>query len=218
MQRFFPLGAIGGAHHAAKIAVHRREGKLWCAVRRVAKGASRLAHSVLYNPIRHQVRSGKHKSAGGLKGGPKEGMANAIPAQRADFFHSYDKWCRTRDLNPRPPAYEADALPAELVRPGRDMTSDAARHVPHHIVSSPDEVNTKGGPKRRLWRGIGRAWPASQDRGPVMADHGPYPGAGPAPVAHLCRIAGSGQTRSPAQTCAQGSQPGDVEAICADGL
>src|SRR6185295_2185699 len=25
-------------------------------------------------------------------------------------------WCRWRDLNPRPPAYEADALPTELHR------------------------------------------------------------------------------------------------------
>src|SRR6266513_494955 len=27
-------------------------------------------------------------------------------------------WCRRRDLNPRPPAYEADALPTELRRRG----------------------------------------------------------------------------------------------------
>src|SRR6188472_2664467 len=31
-----------------------------------------------------------------------------IAHQKFGFF---DAWCRRRDLNPRPPAYEADALP-----------------------------------------------------------------------------------------------------------
>lgn len=35
-------------------------------------------------------------------------------------LRSSEGWCRRRDLNPRPPAYEADALPLSYVGLARD--------------------------------------------------------------------------------------------------
>ena len=38
----------------------------------------------------------------------------------SDNFWLLETWCRRRDLNPRPPAYEADALPLSYAGTGRN--------------------------------------------------------------------------------------------------
>ena len=52
---------------------------------------------------------------------PAAAPATIDAANSVQFHYGTIEWCRRRDLNPRPPAYEADALPLSYAGTGRNQ-------------------------------------------------------------------------------------------------
>jgi hypothetical protein len=90
----------------------RAEGSRPARSERCAASAHRLAGT------RHARKETPQGDCQALSG-PRRSRAAAMSCAPRPGSGRSSKWCRRRDLNPRPPAYEADALPTELRRHGR---------------------------------------------------------------------------------------------------
>ena len=60
----------------------------------------------------------------------------------------FSMWCRRRDLNPRPPAYEADALPLSYA--GQNRATDIGANIAWQAIW-PFPLH---GPQRNNWRNL----------------------------------------------------------------